>query len=110
MITLPKAPYLPAIAAVRMAAVLSRMIRGSTGRPSSRRLADLLAGNEHRLLVRVVVHQIDAAERLIEGGKADQQRMDLQVARQVVEDLLGVEIAPDRLAVVIRGVGVLCGR
>ena len=34
----PLFPYFFAIAAVRIAAVLSRMIRGSTGRPSSRDL------------------------------------------------------------------------
>ena len=55
----------------------------------------------------MVLHQIDAADRLVVGGEAHIQRFDLQIAGQVVEDLLRVEITPDRRTVVIGRVGVL---
>jgi len=81
------------------------MILGSTGRPSKRALRTSFAGDEHRLFVLMIVHQIDAADRFVVGGETDQQRADLEVAGEVVEDRLGVEIAPNRLAVVVRSVG-----
>ena len=64
-------------------------------------LADLLAGDEDRLFVGVVFHQVDPANRLVERGEPDAQGTDLQIAGQVVEDLLGVEVAPDGRAVVV---------
>ena len=103
----PSAAIYPPSPRVRIAAVLSRMMRGSTGRPSTRALRTSLPEMKTRLLVLVVVHQIDPADRLVIGGEADQQRVNLQIAAEVLEDLLGVEIAPDRLAVVVGGVGVL---
>jgi hypothetical protein len=45
----------------------------------------------------VVVGQVHPADRLVEGGEADLARPDVQLAGQPLEDLLGVEVAPDRL-------------
>ena len=51
--------------------------------------------------------EIDAAHGLVVGREADLHRLDLQVAGEVIEDLLGVEVPPDRRAVVVGRVGVL---
>ena len=71
------------------------------------RFADILAGDEDRLLVFVAVHQVHAADRIVVRGKTDFDRLDLQIALQLAEYFLGVEIAPDGRAVVVRGVGML---
>src|SRR5262249_36569402 len=70
-------------------------------------LAHLRPTDREGLLVGVMVGQIDAADRLVVGREADLAGTQLQLAGQIVEDVLGVEVAPDRLAVVERRVGVL---
>ena len=89
--------------------MLSRMIRGSTGLAFHAGVSrTCLAGDEDRLLVRVVFHQVDAAQRFVVGGEADLAAAgSCRSPLEVVEDLLGVEVAPDRRAVVVGGVGVL---
>ena len=52
------------------------------------------------------VHQVDPAHRLVVGGEADLERLDAERAAKLAEDLLRVEVAPDRRAVVVRRVGV----
>ncbi len=58
--------------------------------------ANLLSRNEYRFLVFMALHQIDAPDRFVIRGKADVERMNLQIAAQILENLLGVEIAPNR--------------
>jgi hypothetical protein len=43
--------------------------------------------------------EIDPSERLVEGGEADVAGRELQIAGELVEDLLGVEVPPDRRTV-----------
>ena len=52
--------------------------------------------------------EVDAAERLVEGGEADLAPAEIASSpAELVEDLLRVEVAPDRRAVVVGRVGVL---
>ena len=62
-------------------------------------LADLRARDREGLLVRVALGQIDAAEALVERREADLARLDRELTGQVVEDLVRIEVAPDRLPV-----------
>src|SRR4030095_176388 len=63
-------------------------------------LAHLGAADREGLLVRRRVGGGHAAERFVERREADLARPQVQLARQRLEDLLRVEVAPDRLAVV----------
>src|SRR5690606_11407492 len=58
-------------------------------------------------LRRVLLDQAAAAEFLVVGGEADIDRADGELAVDLLEDLLRVEIAPDVRAVKVRRVGVL---
>src|SRR5262245_28240177 len=70
-------------------------------------LADLGPGDRHRLLVRVALGKVDAAHRRVVGRESDLARAQVQLSSQLLEDLLRVEVAPDRLAVLEGRVGVL---
>ena len=71
------------------------------------RSANLFSGNEDGLFVLVEFHQVDAADGFVIGGKSNVERVNLQVAVEFVENLLSVEVAPNRRAVVVGGVCML---
>jgi hypothetical protein len=72
-----------------------------------KRRADVFAADGPGLFVLVTFHQVNSASRFIVGGETDVDRFDLQVASELVEDFLSVEVTPDGFAVVVRCIRVL---
>ena len=75
--------------------------------PAEQTESDPYLGMAEKAGAAEVSAQVDAADRLVEGGEADAQRLDGEPTAEAGEDLLGVEVTPDRRPVVEGRVGVL---